>query len=58
MVYNLDQIKKSIRNTDTVIYKLKLTLIKVINYRLEVTRKKKLKKEEIVEKQRIKAIAA
>lgn len=41
---------KDIRNIDIVIYKLELALIKANNNKLEVIRKKRQKKEEIIEK--------
>ena len=48
--------EKSIRNADAVICKLELALIRAINHRLEVA-KKKGKKKEMVKRQKIKAIA-
>lgn len=54
-LYDLDQIKKSISNVDTVICKLKPILIKVTNLKLENARKKS-KKKKIREKPKIKAI--
>lgn len=48
--------KKSIQNINAIAYKLKPVLTRIINYKLEVNRKKKWKKDKIVEKQKIKFI--
>lgn len=48
--------KNGIKNTDIVIYKLLLTLIRVTNYRLEVIRQNRWKREEMIEKWKVKAI--
>ncbi len=50
--------KKDIQNEDTVTHKLRPASIRVINHRLEVIRKDKRKREEMVEKQKAEAIAA
>lgn len=50
--------KKSIKNADIVAYKLEPASTKVTNYNLEVTKKERRKREEIVERQKIEAIAA
>ena len=49
--------KKGIRNVDAVARKLKIDLTKVINYRLELAKEKVQKREEMVERQRIKTMA-
>lgn len=49
--------KKSIKNAYAVAYKLGLASTKVTNYRLEVSREKRQKKEKIVERQKIEAMA-
>lgn len=55
-LYNLNQIEKGTKNRDVVTRKLGLALTRVINHRLEVVREKKLKREEIVERPKTKAI--
>lgn len=50
--------KKDIRNADAVVYKFKPALIKAINDKLEVVKKKKQKKEKMIEKRKAKAMAA
>ena len=49
--------KKGIRNADTVVYKLELALRRTTNEKLEVARKKRRKREEIVERRKIKGMA-
>lgn len=49
--------EKNIKNANTVICKLELTLIRATNYRLKIGKEVWQKKEEMVEKQKIKAIA-
>ena len=49
--------KRGIRNADTVAYKLKPALIRATNEKLEVTRKERQKREEMVEKRKTKAMA-
>lgn len=49
---------KSIQNADVVARKFWLALTRITNHRLEVTREKQPNKEEMVEKQKIEAIAA
>lgn len=56
-LYNLDWINKNIENVDIVVYKLNLTLIRVINYKLEIIIKKRQKREKLVKKQKTKAMA-
>ena len=50
--------KKGVQNPNTVACKLKLALTKASNYRLEVAREEKQKKEEMVEKQKTEAMDA
>lgn len=57
-LYYPDLIKKDIRNADVVICKLELMLIRAINQRLEVAKKVKRKKEEIIEKLKIEVMTA
>lgn len=57
-LYNPNQIEKGIKNTNAITYKLELALTKITNYRFEVAREEKQKKEEILKKQRTKAIVA
>lgn len=45
--------KKDIRNADIIIYKLGLVLIREINYRLKII-KKRAKKNKIIEKRKMK----
>lgn len=56
-LYDLDWLKKNIRNVDEVASKLKSVLIKVINQRLEAVKKKKRKKEKKMERQKTKTMA-
>ena len=49
--------EKSIKNADAVARKLEPASTKVINERLEVARKQRQKKKEIVEKRKTKAMA-
>lgn len=48
--------EKDIKNAKAITYKLRPALIRIINHRLKVARKKKQKKEEMVERQKTKAI--
>ena len=57
-LFDADWFNKSIRNADAMTHKLGLALIKVINLRLDVTKKKVQKKQEEVERQKTEAIAA
>lgn len=50
--------KKDTKNTDIVIYKLGSASIRIINYRLKVARKKRRKREEMIKRQKIKAIVS
>ena len=50
--------EKDIRNIDIVTCKLKPTLIRATNQRLEVTRDEKQKREKMVEKRKTKTIVA
>lgn len=50
--------EKGIRNENIVVYKLGLALIKATTHRLEVVRKERHKREEIIESRKIEAIAA
>lgn len=45
--------KKAIKNTNAVIFKLELALIGATNHKLEVTNKEKWKREEIMKKRKI-----
>lgn len=47
-LYDLDWMEKSIRNADAVARKLGPALTRVINYSLEVARKERQKREEIM----------
>ena len=47
-LYNPDWREKTIKNVDTVACKLGATLIRAINDRLEIARKERQKKEEIM----------
>ena len=47
---------KNIQNIDVVACKLKLTLIRVINYKLKVAQKKQSNWEKIIKNRKIKAI--
>ena len=57
-LYDPDWMKKSIQNADAVACKLRPALIKATNHSLKVTRKKQRKSEEMMERQKTKAIAA
>ena len=50
--------EKSIKNTDAVARKFGLGLIRATNQRLEVTREKKQKREEMIERRKTEAMAA
>ena len=50
--------EKGIQNADAIACKLRSASIRVTNYRLEVIRKKQRKRKEMIEKWKIKAIAA
>lgn len=50
--------EKDIKNTYAITYKLRSASTKTTNHIFKVTRKKKLKREEIVERRKTKAIAA
>lgn len=50
--------EKDVWNTNAIACKLRPIITKVSNHQLEVTREKKQKKEEMVEKQKIKTIIA
>lgn len=50
LLYDLNQLKNYIRNINIVVYKFGPTLIKVINQKLQIVKKKNRKKEEILEK--------
>lgn len=52
-----NQIDKVIKNIDVVTHKLRSALTRVTNYRLKVISAEKQKREEIIEKQKTKAIA-
>ena len=49
--------EKGIQNADTVAYKLRRALIRAINHKLKVARKKPQKRVKIVERRKIKAMA-
>ena len=49
--------KKGIKNTNAVAHKFRPALTRATNKKLEVAKKKKQKREEIVKKRKIKAIA-
>lgn len=49
---NLDWIKKGMRNVNVVICKLKLALIGATNFRLEVAKKERQKREKIMKRQK------
>lgn len=57
-LYDPNQIEKNIKNVDRILCKLRLALRKAINHKLEVSRKKKQKKEEIIAMRKTKAMAA
>lgn len=48
--------EKDIRNIDVVFHKLELPLMMTTNYRLEVARKEKRKKKDMIKKQKTKAM--
>ena len=50
--------KKDIRNTDVIPGKLRPALIRATNHRLKVAREEQRKREEIVEKRKIKTMTA
>lgn len=50
--------KKDKKNINVVVHKLRLVLIGVTNHRFEVARKENQKTEEMMEKQKRKAMAA
>ena len=50
--------EKDVQNTDAVARKLGPALIRATNYRLEIVRNKRQKKEEIVKKRKIEAMTA
>ena len=54
---NLDWIKKGIQNANAVVYKLRLVSTRANNHRLEIVRREKQKREEMVERQKTKVIA-
>ncbi len=49
--------EKDVRNADTVAHKLRLALTKVINQKLEVAKEERRKREKIVERRKIEAMA-
>lgn len=49
--------KKDIKNVNAVFCKLRLALTKVINFKFQVTRKKKRKKKQIIKRQKTKIMA-
>lgn len=55
-LYNSGSIEKSIKNIDVVARKLRPTLIKTTNQRLEIARKKKWKRQKMIKRQKIKAM--
>lgn len=55
-IFDFNWIEKSIKNVDTVASKLRPTLIKVKNHSLVFVGKKKQKSEEIIKKQKTKAM--
>lgn len=50
--------KKSIKNANTIIYKLWPALIRATNHRLELTKEKRHKRKEIIERRKTKTIVA
>lgn len=52
------ELKKGIKNANAVMCKLRPTLIKANHHRLEVAREKRQKREKIVKKRKIEAMAA
>ena len=56
-LYNLDQMKKGIRNSDAVACKLRPASTKGTNNILEVAGKKRRKSEEMMERRKVKTIA-
>ncbi len=52
-----DWMKKGIKNTDVIIYKLGPATTRATNQRLEVAREERRKKEEVVERWKTEAIA-
>lgn len=57
-LYNPDWMEKDINNINTVARMFRLASIRTTNYKFEVVREKKRKKEEIEEKRKIKVMAA
>lgn len=57
-LYNLDWIKKNIKNADTVACKFRPALTRVTNYRLKVAREEGQKREEMMERGKTEAMAA
>ena len=57
LINGFDWIKKGIRNADIVARKLRLTLTRPSNQRLEVAKKKRRKMNKIVERRKTKAMA-
>ena len=56
-LYDLDWMKKGIRNTNAVAHKLGVGSTRATNDRLEIVREERRKKEEMIEKWKVKAIA-
>lgn len=57
-MWDLDLMEKDKQNINAIVYKLGPALIRITNHRLKNRRKEKQKKEIIVEKRKVKALAA
>lgn len=57
-LYDSDQMKKDIKNMDAIRHKVELGLTRAIHQKLEVDRKKRQKREEMVEKWKTKVMCA
>lgn len=57
-LYNLNWIEKNLQNIDIILSKIRLALIRAINYRIDNARKKKQKREQIIKRQKAEAMAA
>lgn len=58
LLYDLNQIKKSIKNTNAIVCKLELASSKATNNRLKIVREEKSKKEEVKERRKAEVMIA
>lgn len=57
-LYDPNWMEKGIKNADTVVHKLRLTLTRATNYRLKVAREERRKRKKMVQRRKIEAMAA